>query len=74
MRYFVTVKTRAREDRIEVIDPVHFTVSVKASPIEGKANDAVRRLLARVLGVPLLSLRLIAGETGKNKVFAYGEK
>ncbi|MFA9262227.1 MAG: DUF167 domain-containing protein [Undibacterium sp.] len=74
MRYFVTVRTRAREDRIETIDANHFAVSVKVAPIEGKANQAVRRILARSLGLAPSSLRLIAGETGKKKVFAYGEK
>ena len=74
MRYFVTVRTRARADRIEAVDPAHFNASVKALPIEGRANEAVRRLLARALGVPTTSLRLVAGETGKKKVFAYAEK
>ncbi len=74
MRYFVTVKARAREDRVEVIDANHFSISVKAAPIEGKANLSVRRLLARTLGIPPSCLRLVAGETGKKKVFVYDEQ
>lgn len=74
MRYFVTVKTRAQADRIEMIDANHYSLSVKAAPIDGKANLAVRRLLARALDVAPSSLRLVAGATGKSKVFIYGEK
>ncbi|MFZ1626218.1 MAG: DUF167 domain-containing protein [Candidatus Moraniibacteriota bacterium] len=71
MRLFVTVKTRAREESVETIDPSHFTVSVKAQPIEGKVNAAVRRLLAQYLGVPRVTLVLRSGVNGKKKVFDY---
>lgn len=68
-RLFVTVKTRARTERVEAVDATHFTVSVKALPIEGKANDAVRKLLAGHLGVAQSTLTLRSGSTGKRKVF-----
>ncbi|TXH06975.1 MAG: DUF167 domain-containing protein [Candidatus Moraniibacteriota bacterium] len=69
MRLFVTVKPRARTERIEPIDATHFAVSVTALPIDGKANDAVRRALARHLGVPANRLVLRSGAAGKRKVF-----
>lgn len=69
MRLFVTVKTRARVERVEAIDATHFVVSVKAMPIEGKANAAVVRLLARHLGRPQNRFALRSGATGKRKVF-----
>ncbi|MBP6889023.1 MAG: DUF167 domain-containing protein [Candidatus Moranbacteria bacterium] len=65
----MTVKTNAREDQIEVIDVIHFLVSVKAAPREGKANDAVTRMLARHLGITRSSLQLKSGSKDKQKVF-----
>ena len=69
MRLFVTVKTQAREECVETVDATHFIVSVKAAPIEGKANAAIQRALARHLGLPVQTLVLRAGATGKRKVF-----
>lgn len=69
MRIFVTAKTRAREEGVERKDDTHFVVSVKAMPIEGKANDAIIKLLAKHLKVPKSALTLRSGATRKNKVF-----
>lgn len=69
MRIFVTAKTRARKEGVEQKDGTHFVVSVKAMPVEGKANDAISRLLAKHLKIPKSHLTLRSGATGKNKVF-----
>lgn len=54
---------------MESIDASHLVVMVKALPIEGRANEAVGRLLARHLGVAKSQLRLVSGTSGKRKVF-----
>lgn len=41
---------------------------VRAVPEDGKANDALLRLLAKALDVPLRSLSLSSGATGRTKV------
>lgn len=69
MRVFVTAKTRAREEGVERKDATHFVVSVKAMPVEGRANDAIMKLLAQHLNIPKSQLILRSGATGKNKVF-----
>lgn len=69
MRLFVTVKTTAREEKVEEKDATHFAVSVKAQPIDGKANVAVAKALARHLGVAPSRLLLRSGATSKSKVF-----
>jgi uncharacterized protein YggU (UPF0235/DUF167 family) len=71
MRLFVTVRTRARAECVEPVDATHFSVSVKAMPVEGKANMAVERILAQHLGVPRSRLTLRSGMTGKRKVFDF---
>ncbi|MFC3228183.1 DUF167 domain-containing protein [Marinibaculum pumilum] len=44
-------------------------VRVTAVPEKGKANAAVRRLLARALKVAPGSLDLLSGETDRNKIW-----
>jgi hypothetical protein len=43
-------------------------VRVAAPPVDGEANHALLRLLARRLGVAPSQLRLVSGETGRTKV------
>lgn len=69
MRLFVTVRTNAPEERVEQVDETHFVVTVKAQPIEGKANTAVIKALARHLGIAPSRMMLRSGATGKRKVF-----
>ncbi len=69
MRLFVTVKAGARREQLEQKDETHFSLSVKVPPVDGKANMAVARILARHVGVSVSRLTLLSGATGKNKVF-----
>ena len=69
MRIFVTAKTNAREEAVQKIDETHFVVSVKASPVEGKANIALIKILSRFLKIPKSQIVLRSGATGKKKVF-----
>ena len=69
MKYFVTVKTRAQEDVVTTIDDTHFSVSVRAAPFDGQANEAVRRALSRHLRIPPTRLIQCAGKRSKQKVF-----
>ena len=71
MRLFVTVKTNARMECVDVVDATHFVVAVKTRPIDGKANVAVTKVLARYLGVASTRLTLRSGVTGKRKVFDF---
>lgn len=68
-RIFVTVKTSAREVRVVEHDATHFTVSVKAVPMDGKANTAVKKALASYLGQAPSTLMLHSGATSRHKVF-----
>lgn len=76
MRIFVKAKTGAQENKIT--PPVlkllpdkmeYYTISVKEPPIEGRANEAITKLLAEYLKVPRSQIKLISGATSKRKVF-----
>ncbi len=43
---------------------------VRAAPEDGAANEAVRRLLGRTLGVPASAVTLRAGATARIKILA----
>ena len=69
MRVFVKVKARARRESVERIDDAHFTVAVKDPPVDGKANAAVLEALSDYFKVPRSRVRLLSGQSSKNKVF-----
>lgn len=69
MRIQVRVKPRSKtEDVTREMDGDVYVVRVKEPPVEGKANRAVLKLLAKHFGVPESRLRIVSGLTGKNKV------
>lgn len=68
MKYFVTVKAGAKENRVAEKPAGGLLVSVKAPAREGKANDAVCRLVAEHLGVAPSHVRIVYGRTSKKKV------
>ena len=47
-------------------------VRVNAPPVDGKANAAVARVLAKALGVPKGRVSLVRGERSRDKVVAVG--
>tara|TARA_R110002074_G_scaffold1925_12_gene11644 strand:+ start:304 stop:555 length:252 start_codon:yes stop_codon:yes gene_type:complete len=63
----VRATPKARRNGIEPGDPVR--VWVTAPPDRGKANDAVRRLLAKALGIAPTRLTLTRGAESRDKQF-----
>jgi len=63
----VHVKPRAKRD--EIIGPHNsrLKISLKAPPVEGKANEALLKFLAKKLGLPRKKLTLISGLTSRQK-------
>lgn len=43
-------------------------IRLNAPPVEGKANEALVRFLAKAVGVPKGSITLVAGERGRSKI------
>ena len=72
MRIQVKVKPNSRSEGVSR-EGDSFIVKVKEPPREGKANQAVIRLLAEHLGVPKSRVRILSGFSGKNKVIEVAE-
>ncbi len=68
MRIFVKVKPNSKVEKIEKIDGTHFSISVKAPPVEGKANEAIVELIANYFNVPRSRVKIISGFSSRNKV------
>lgn len=76
MKLFVKAKTGQKENR--VVPPKlklipdgeeYYSVSVKERPVEGKANEAITKLLAQYFKVSRSQVKLISGAVSKRKVF-----
>ncbi|MDX2176966.1 MAG: DUF167 domain-containing protein [Candidatus Sumerlaeia bacterium] len=61
------VTPKARREGFGAVHDGRLKVSVAAPPEDGKANDAVRRLVAKALGLPLSRVELLRGATDRRK-------
>jgi uncharacterized protein YggU (UPF0235/DUF167 family) len=68
-RFAVRLTPRGGRDAVDGVgeDGV-LRVRVAAPPVDGAANEALCRLLARALGVAPGSVRVVAGARGRRKV------
>ncbi len=66
----VRVTPKAAKDSIQV-DRGGIRISVTAPPENGKANEAVRQILATAIGVAPSALTLKQGQTVRDKLFVY---
>mgnify|MGYP002085373625 FL=1 len=64
----VRVSPRASRDGLGGERQGALVVRITAPPVEGAANDAVLRLLARVLRVPASAVEVRHGATGRDKL------
>ena len=68
MKIIIKVKSKARQDAIEKINDNNYVVSVKAPPVDGKANAAIITLLAKHFDISPSLLEIISGHMAKVKV------
>ena len=64
----VRVQPRARRNEIAGERDGRLMVRVTAPPVDGRANDAVRKLLAKRLGVAPSRVTVLRGESARDKV------
>ncbi|MBB4910324.1 DUF167 domain-containing protein [Actinophytocola algeriensis] len=68
MRVDIRVKPGARKESVGGTHGDALVVAVQAPPVDGKANDAVRKALARAFGVRRQDVVIVAGERSRDKV------
>ena len=69
-RAVIRVRVQPRASRDEVVGWLEDTLRVRvtAPPLDGRANEAVRGLIARAAGVPPSAVAIVAGEHGRDKL------
>ncbi|MFZ5648427.1 MAG: DUF167 domain-containing protein [Bacillota bacterium] len=63
----VRVQPRASKNQLAGVMEGALKVRLTAPPVDGEANEACLRFLAGLLGVPVKSVELVSGHTGRNK-------
>jgi uncharacterized protein len=66
----VRVQPRSRSDGLAGVRDGVLVVRVMAPPLDGRANDALCRLLADLLGARRSSVTIVRGERARDKVVA----
>ena len=71
MEQYIKVKVHADEKKNKLVQkaPDSFEIWVKAPAEQGRANEAVRTVLAQHLGIEENKLSLIKGATSPAKIF-----
>jgi hypothetical protein len=81
MKIIVKAKTKAKVEKVERItqptldleknktETIIYKVSVKEAPVDGRANEAIIKALAKYFDISPSSISLITGQTSKQKVF-----
>ncbi|MFA7296786.1 MAG: DUF167 domain-containing protein [Dehalococcoidia bacterium] len=69
-RVSVRLTPRAGRDEVLGFDGDVLRVRVAAPPVDGRANEALTRLLAARLDVPRSAIEVVGGHTARTKVVA----
>jgi uncharacterized protein (TIGR00251 family) len=61
------VLPRAARDEVMGWDGAVLRVRLRAPPVDGRANEALRRFLGNHLGIPQRDIEIVSGETSRTK-------
>ena len=67
--FIIKIYLQPKSSKNEIVGPYRDGVKIKvtAPPIEGKANEALTRLLAKELGISPSSIEIIKGHHSREK-------
>lgn len=70
MKTRITLKIRAAAGKTEFAGRLGnaWKLRVAAPPVDGKANEAIIRFLAKLASVPLSAVRIVSGLTAASKI------
>jgi uncharacterized protein len=67
VKIFITAKPASKHEYIKQLTENHYEVAVKEPPIQGQANQAIIKALAKHFNVPPSSVTITSGHTSRNK-------
>ena len=59
---------RARQNKIDVDENGVYRVHITAAPVDGAANAAVIKMMAEYFDIPKSQIKIVRGETSRDKV------
>ncbi len=68
MKISVKTKPNSKKEMIEKIDETNFLISVKELPFDGKANNAIVKVIAKYFNVTSARVRITSGHKSKQKI------
>ena len=72
VRADVKVIPRSSRNKAEIQNDI-VRLKITAAPVDGKANDAVIKYLSGTLSVPKSNIKILRGETGRQKTIEISE-
>lgn len=69
MRILISAKPKSKTEYVKRATGANFVVAVKEAPEKGKANQAIIKALAEFFDIQPASVKLIFGQTSKQKIF-----
>ena len=66
-RYQVKVIPRSSKNQVMELNPNELKVKLTAPPVEGKANEALIKVLADHFRVKKSAVHIVSGETARHK-------
>ncbi len=63
----VHVQPKAKKDEIVGLHGEALKIRLTAPPVEGKANEALRKFLAKLLKIPKSAVKIVSGTTSRQK-------
>ena len=64
---------RARQSKIDLDETGIYRVHITAAPVDGAANAAVIKMLAEYFRIPKSQIKIIRGETSRDKIIEIPE-
>lgn len=69
---WVRVQPRARREGLEGLHGDLLKVALNAPPVDGAANEALCRFLAKALDLPFSRVQVVVGQTSREKAVELG--
>ena len=73
MRIKVRVVPNSKKESVQELDSATYRIKVREKAIEGRANEAVLRLIAKHAGVSMADVRIIHGLRSREKIIGIKE-
>lgn len=72
MRIYLTVSARSSKNEVTKISEGEYKVKLTAAPVDGKANEALIKILSDYFKVSKSSITIVGGKTAKMKMVDIG--